>query len=81
MFAAVIGGACAVVAAGAAFGGHLLDSRSASGTITPFGGPVAVRVAHVGRIDVDLEAGTGHALRRVACAGPAGRTTACYVGG
>ena len=81
MFAAVIGGACALVAAGAAFGGHLLDPQSKPGAVTPFGGPVAVHVAHAGRIEVDMEAGTGRALRRVACAGPAGRATACYVGG
>jgi hypothetical protein len=81
MVAAVIGSACALVAAGAAFGGHLLDPVSASGAVTPFGGPVAVHVAHVGRIDVDLEAGAGHALRRVTCASAAGRATACYVGG
>ena len=81
MFAAIIGGACALVAAGAAFGVHLLDPQSAPGAVTPFGGTVAMHIAHVGRIDVDMEAGTGRALRRVTCAGPSGRPTACYVGG
>ena len=81
MFAGIIGGVCALVAAGAAFGGQLLDPHSDPGAITPFGGRVAVHIAHLGRIDVDMEAGTGRALRRVTCAGPAGRATACYVGG
>jgi len=81
MVAAVIRSACALVAAGAAFGGHLLDPRSPSGAVTPFGGPVAVHVGHTGRIDVDLETGAGRPLLRVACAGAAGRATACYVGG
>jgi hypothetical protein len=80
MFAAIIGGACALVAAGAAFGGHLLDPQSKPGAVTPFGGPVAVHIGHVGRIDVDTEAGAGRGLHRVTCAGPAGRATACYVG-
>ncbi len=81
MVAGIIGGVCALVAAGAAFGGQLLDPHSKPGAVTPFGGPAAVHIAHVGRIDVDMEAGIGRALRRVTCSGLAGRATACYVGG
>jgi len=81
MFAAIIGGVCGLVAAGAAFGVQLLAPHSNAGAVTPFGGSAAVHIAHPGRIDVDMEAGVGRALRRVSCAGPAGRATTCYVGG
>lgn len=66
-------------AATAAFGGHVFDSTPAAGTVTPFGGPVPVTIAHVGHIDVDLEPGRSSSLSRVACFdGAVGAS--CYVG-
>ena len=59
---AVIGGLAAVVAS-ATIGGHPATSR-----VTPFGGPVPVRLVHVGRIDPGIgerhRDGAGRTLAR-----------------
>ena len=74
VLAATVG---AVAAVGAA-AGHVVAGAGPSGPVTPFGGPVAVHIAHVGRIDVDV--GTaGGALRRVRCAAAGGGAVACFV--
>jgi hypothetical protein len=44
-----------------------------------FGGPAAVHVPQVGRIETDLEPATSLGLRQVSCAGVSNRTTACFV--
>ena len=44
-----------------------------------FGGPAAVHLAHVGRIETDLEPAGPLGLRRVACVGVSNRTTTCFV--
>ncbi len=48
-----------------------------TGVGTPFGGTVPVHIAHVGRIDRDLEPPGSAGLRRVTCVGAAG--SACFV--
>ena len=59
----------------AALAPHLAGGRAG---VTMFGGYAAIRVQHVGRIEVDLEAAGSSDLRRVACVG--GRaTTSCFV--
>jgi len=49
-----------------------------SHAVSPFGGPVVVHVARVGRIEVDLESSRRSELRRIPCAG-ALPGTGCYV--
>jgi hypothetical protein len=47
-------------------------------SISPFGGTVAVHIAHVGRIERNVGAPQGAALQQVRCTGsPAG--TQCFV--
>jgi hypothetical protein len=46
---------------------------------TLFGGPAAVHLTHVGRIESDLEPAGSPGLRRVACIGVSNRTTTCFV--
>jgi len=78
MIGAITGTAAAAAAAAIALGGNVLGSGSRTVPATPFGGPAPVRIAHVGRIDVDLEPAGTAGLHRVACAG-AGGSTACFV--
>ena len=61
--------------------GSVLGSHSAGvrPTVTPFGGHAAVRMQHVGRIEVDVEAARPGGLRRVACLGVLVGTRACFV--
>lgn len=61
--AAVLG--LAAVATGPSVGG---SSSPARAPVSEFGGPVAVHIAHVGRIEVDLESDSTVGLRRVPCA-------------
>ena len=68
MVVAVVGAANAAWA-----GPHDLSSDVGS----PFGGTVAVHIAHVGQIDRDLEPPGSAGLRRVTCVGAAG--SACFV--
>ena len=69
--AALLAGA--VIAAAASGPGTSSDT----GVQSVFGGSRAVRIAHVGRLEVDVAPGAG-VLRRIPCVGaPAG--TACYV--
>jgi hypothetical protein len=75
----LIGAEVAALAAIVAAGGHALAAQPYKGPMTPFGGPVAVHIAHVGHIDVDLGPGGRAGLERVRCGGIAGGTTACYV--
>ena len=70
--AAVLG--LAAAAMGPGLGG---SSSPARPSVSDFGGPVAVHVAHVGRIDVDLEPGSIVGLQRVPCAGAA--ADSCFV--
>ena len=79
MAAVLIGAEVAVVTAIAAAGAHLLGAQQYKGPVTPFGGPVAVRIAHVGGLDVDLGPAGPSSLERVRCAGLADRATTCYV--
>ena len=80
MTGAIIGTAAAAAAAVLAFAGHALGSSPARVPDSPFGGSTAVRIGHVGRIDVALGPGGSTGLHRVRCAGaPPG--TACYVAG
>ena len=47
--------------------------------VTSFGGSVPIRIAHIGRIDVDLDP-TGHgSLLRVDCVGSPAVGTECFV--
>lgn len=65
---AVFGTAAAAVAASVALAGHTLGASPDPVTVSPFGGPVAVHIAHVGRIEVDLESSSSAGLRKVRCA-------------
>jgi hypothetical protein len=47
---------------------------------TGFGGPVAVRLTHVGHIEIALGSNGAAGLRQVRCAPPAAATTFCYIG-
>ncbi|MGH2970894.1 MAG: hypothetical protein ACRDLE_01920 [Gaiellaceae bacterium] len=67
-------GLTAAAAAGSA------RSTSHSAHISAFGGPTAVHIAHVGRIDVDLGASTPVGLRRVRCSGVPAESMTCFVG-
>jgi hypothetical protein len=66
--------ALATAAAAAAAGSH----SPAPGSVTPFGGPVAVHIAQIGRIDVDRGPASAAGLRRIPCAA-ASATTSCFV--
>jgi len=78
MVGTLLGTAAATFAAVFAIAGHALASLKATGTATPFGGPVPVRVAHIGRIDIDLARPGGGTLRRVHCVG-ATAASRCFV--
>jgi hypothetical protein len=71
--------AAAAVAASVALAGHTLGSSPVPGTVSPFGGSVPVRIAHVGHIEVDLSPAGNARLDRVPCAGTRDAGTACYV--
>jgi len=76
-----VGTVVAVVAGILAVAGGALGSQPVTGPVSAFGGPVPVHIAHVGRIDVDLEPAAANGLRRVRCAGTSDGTTVCYVTG
>jgi len=78
MIGAITGTAAATAAAAIALGGNVLGAAPQTRPATPFGGSAPVRIAHVGRIDVDLESSGAAGLHRVACADAAG-STACFV--
>lgn len=73
-------GMAAVIATGSAAASTLAGgSTPANVPVSAFGGPVAVHVARVGRIEVDLESGGASGLRRIRCAGLPPRAAACFV--
>jgi len=75
----VVGMAAATLAATVALAGQAAGSASGPpGTVSPFGGSVPVRIAHVAHIEVDLEPATTARLERVTCAGSR-NGSACYV--
>jgi hypothetical protein len=78
MIGAITGAAAAAAAAAIALGGNVLGPAPRTGPATSFGGSAPVRIASVGRIDVDLEPTGAAGLHRVDCAG-AGGSTACFV--
>lgn len=69
----------AVAAAAIALAGKVAGAQPALVPASPFGGSRPVTVAHVGRIEVDLEPAGAGRLERVSCAGISGRATGCYV--
>jgi hypothetical protein len=76
MLRAALALATAASAAAAAAPGGTSPDRPANG----FGGPAAVRLAHVGHIEIALGSSNAGGLRQVRCAAPAGPTTSCYLG-
>jgi hypothetical protein len=64
----------AVAAAANALGGPAQPQATSA-----FGGPRSVDIAHVGRIEVDLERSGRGALRRTRCDSAVGRPTRCFV--
>ena len=70
--------AAAALAASVALAGHALGSPPGPGTVSPFGGPVPVHIAHVGHIEVDLDRSSAAGLRQIRCAGAASGAT-CFV--
>jgi hypothetical protein len=79
----MVGWPVAVAAAAAvtgALGGALAGARATGPAHvgSPFGGPVAVRLTVVGRIDVDLGPAGAGGLARVRCMG-ATAGTSCFV--
>lgn len=75
----LLSGAVAVAAAALALVGHALGTQPATVPVSAFGGSVPVHIAHVGRIDVDLESTGSQRLQRVSCSGLSGSGTACFV--
>ena len=75
----LLSGAVAVAAAAVALAGQALRPQPASVPVSAFGGSVPVHIAHVGRIDVDLESAGSQRLQRVTCSGLSGTGTACFV--
>jgi len=64
-----------------AFAAAASSSPPSAGThrpASPFGGTTPIRIAHVGRIEVDLGPLGSSGLRRVTCAG-APFSTSCFV--
>lgn len=57
--------------------GHGLAS-AASSPVTPFGGSAPVLIAHIGRIEVDLQAANLSSLHRVPCIDAAAGST-CFI--
>jgi len=72
--AAFVAGISAAVAPAA--GLSVGSGSSAAG----FGASEAVHIAHVNRIEVDVEPASAAGLRRVVCALPSPPTTSCFVG-
>ncbi len=68
----------AAILAGAGTLASALSGPQPHAATSPFGGPAAIRIAHVGAIDVDLEHGGAAGLVRTSCIGAAA-TTECYV--
>jgi hypothetical protein len=54
-------------------------AAAVDGTAGRFGGTAKVQLAHIGKIEVDLEATSANGLRRVRCARAASASTACFV--
>jgi hypothetical protein len=79
MVGPLVGTAAAIAAAAVALAGHAIGTSPTDGTVSPFGGSVPVHLAHVGHIDVDLEASVASGLHRVTCAGAPGAGTQCFV--
>lgn len=75
---AVIRLGMAVIVAAAASLATALHSGRPTVPASPFGGSSPVHIAHVGRIDVDLEPPRLGNLQRVECSG-ADPGTACFV--
>jgi len=75
--AAVRLGVAAILAAAGTLASALSGPRPNTAS-SPFGGPTAVPIAHVGSIEVDLEDGGATGLVRTSCSG-ASATTECYV--
>lgn len=69
----------AVIATATAVAASTPASQQPSGPISNFGGPRPVRVAHVGRIEVDLERSNFAGLRHIRCAGIAPGLADCFV--
>ncbi len=74
----LLSSAVAVAAAAVALVGHALGTQPAAVPVSAFGGSAPVHIAHVGHIDVDLEASSTAGLKRVQCVSASGRT-ACFV--
>ena len=70
--------ATAVLAAGGALSGALGAQPGSASQQSPFGGSVAVHIAQVGHIEVDLRSAPSGRLARVRCSG-AQAGTACFV--
>lgn len=62
-----------------AVAGGVLGSARPQGPAGAFGALVPVRIAHVGRIEIDLRANDAGGLRRVSCARGSLATTSCFV--
>jgi hypothetical protein len=75
----LLSGAVAVAAAALALAGKAAGTQPAAVPMSAFGGSVPVHIAHVGRIDVDLEPAGPQRLQRVTCSGLSGTGTACFV--
>ena len=56
-----------------------LGDRPAPPPVSPFGGSIAVHLAHVGHIDIALGPAGSAGLQRVRCAGSVDPTTSCFV--
>jgi hypothetical protein len=69
----------AVIATAATAAASAPAGQAPSGPISNFGGPRPVRVAHVGRIEIDLERSGAAGLRRIRCAGIAPGLADCFV--
>ena len=61
----LLSGAVAIAAAALAIVGKAVGTQPATVPVSAFGGSVPVHIAHVGRIDVDLEAAGSQQLQRV----------------
>lgn len=74
----VVAGLAAVVVAVVTLAGQALWAPQSPAAPSPFGGSVAVHVAHVGQIEVDLEPARASDLRPIVCNGATVGTT-CFV--
>jgi hypothetical protein len=69
----------AVIATAATAAASAPAGQAPSGPVSSFGGPGLVRIAHVGRIEVDLERSSFAGLRRIRCAGISPGLADCFV--